>query len=558
MISPRLSKRVLTLFVFLPLILWTICLSSWAQEPINRAPAPPAHPVVQRPVKPPPPPAKPATAHVQPQVHQQQAQRQVAPPPRKVQGSLDPAAGILAQGRGAQSANQTNRVGTNSTGGVHPQGTPRGGTANMSVLRMPPNARSAAIPGGGTAIAHPDGRRWVVDGNNQVRAFARPGLQATYNPNGKLSSVHYVRPNDNLVVTRTASGARQALAIRPGGVIVVTSGPGQGFVQRPIPGRPGYFARSSLVNGRPQARVYRLYNYRGAVYVRDVPATYYSPQFYSSVQNPWPAPVAYNWGSQPASGMSNSAGYFTPAASYASASAWLTDYVLTDDLKTAPQNQQGYTSSPGNPAAPNGTGAEAATAATPVTPQVKDALAQEVQAQIADEQAASQSDAPAPPANPQSLPPALEPNQRTFVVAQSLDVPLAAATCALSPGDVIERTGDNLLPGNKVAVSVTASKPGECPAQTSTQIDLLALQEMQNRFREQVDAGLRTLASSQGRNGLPPGPAADPRPSQEGTAPADRDVATTLAQAQTDADQAEAAAAEGASAVGAAAPEGAM
>jgi hypothetical protein len=392
----------------------------------------------------------------------------------------------------------------------------------------------------------------VVDNNSQVRAFTRPGLQATYNPGGKLSSVHVVRPN-NLLVTRTARGERLALAIRPGAVIVVTYGKGRGFVQRPIPGRPFYFERSSLVNGRPAAHVYRAYNYRGVVYVRYVPSTYYAPQFYGWAQNPWPTPVAYNWGAPTAPGMGLDGGYFTPSSSYPSASQWLTDYVLSDDLKTAHQNHQEYESAAG-PATPNGAAGEA----TPVSPEVKDALAQEVQAQMADEQAAAQPGGQAVPANPQALPPVLEPQQRTFVVAQNLDAPLAAATCTLSPGDVLERTGDNLLPGNKVAVTVLSSQPGDCPAQTSTQLDLRALQEMCDRFREQVDTGLQTLASSQGQNGLPRAPAADPRPSPEGTVQPDSDVAATLGQEQADADQAEAAAAEGASAVGAASAPAAM
>jgi hypothetical protein len=135
-------------------------------------------------------------------------------------------------------------------------------------------------------------------------------------------------------------------------------------------------------------------------------------------------------------------------------------------------------------------------------------------------------------------------------MSQSLDVPLGGATCALSAGDVLTRASDNLLPGNKVGVTVVASKAGDCPANTSTQIDLAILQEMNNQFHEQMDQGLSTLASSEGSGGMPAGPAANGSPNPDGSAQPDRDVVATLAQQQGDCDSAEAAASDGASAVG--------
>ena len=155
-----------------------------------------------------------------------------------------------------------------------------------------------------------------------------------------------------------------------------------------------------------------------------------------------------------------------------------------------------------------------------------------------------------PTAGDQIPPPALDPNQRTFVVSEHLDVTQAGEPCTLTPGDVIYRTGDNLIDGNKVGVNIVASKAGDCPANTPTEIDVTTLQEMHNQFREQIDAGLSTLAASQGQGGLPPGPAAGARPDPEGTAQPDRDVAATLAQQQNDADAAEGAATDGANAVG--------
>jgi len=359
-----------------------------------------------------------------------------------------------------------------------------------------------------------------------------------------VNSVHVVRPGNNMFVARSAHGDRSTLSLRNGGVMVVTFGRDRGFVQRPMPGRFGYFQRTSLVNGQPAARVYRFGNYRGVIYFRPVPAVRYQPQFYQWAGSSWRSPVGYTWSGPQAQAAGYYSSYFTPSPSYSSPSAWLTDYVLTSSLQVAYQNRQEYPPTPGA-AAPDQASAQPA----PVSPEVKEAMAQEVQAEVTQEQAeASQGGTGA--ANGQALPPVLDPNQRTVLVSQSLDVPAGTATCALTAGDVVNRGGDNLLPGNKVAVNVVSSKAGDCPANTSTQIDLAVLQEMHNQFQEQVDAGLSTLASSQGSGGLPSGPVANGVPTPDGTAQPDRDVVATLAQQQSEADNAEATATDGANAVG--------
>jgi len=499
------------------------------------------HPVPQKP--PPPAPVKPPPkAPPQPQVV-----RHTTPPPRQGQTGGNVVAVKPTGGQGADLATEMHKGGGNNPpiGGVHPQGTGGSGGAQPGGFRLPPNARSMAMPGGGAAIVHPDGRRWMVDKDNQVRVFTRPGLQANYNSDGRLNSVHVVRPNNNLFVARSVRGERGTLGIRPGGVLVVTYGKGRGFVQRPIPGRMGYFQRTSMVGGRTYAHVYRAYRYRGVVYFRYVPANYYQPRFYGWVQNPWPAAAVYNWGQSPGPWMGFYAGYFTPAPAYPTAALWLTDFVLSENLKTAYQNHQEYEPSSTGPTPPNGTSAETA----PLSTEVKNAIAQEAQQEIGEEQGASTLPGGQQPAAADQIPPVLDPHQRTFVVTQNLDVPLAGATCTLTPGDVIERQEDNLLPGNKVGVNVLTSKAGDCPAHTSTQIDVVILQEMHNQFREQIDDGLSTLADSEGQDGIPPGPVANARPVPEGTTQPDPDVAATLAQQQTDADSAEGAAADGQNAV---------
>lgn len=393
-------------------------------------------------------------------------------------------------------------------------------------------------------VVHPDGRQWELDNNNHVRAFSRPGMQAKFYPDGRLNAVQVIQPRvGNLTIVRGLSGGREAVGVRPGGVRVVTLGKGQGYVERPSPGRAGYVQRTYLEGGQPSAHVYRGYRFRGMVLYRYVPAYQYQPRFYAWATNPWPRQATYDWGGNAAPAFSANADYFAPAPAYPSATLWLTDFVLTENLKSAYVNHQEY--QPTTAGAPPS--AEPNSAASPISPEVKTALSQEVQQQVAGEQAASTQPGGQPPAgvNPPA-PAALDPNQRTFVVSENLDVTPAGGPCTLTPGDIIYRSGDNLTGGGNVGVNVIASKAGDCPANSVVEIAANTLQEMQNQFREKIDAGLSTLAQNQGKDGLPSGPAADSRPSPEGTAQPDRDVVATLDQQQGDVDSAEQAATDGA------------
>jgi hypothetical protein len=114
----------------------------------------------------------------------------------------------------------------------------------------------------------------------------------------------------------------------------------------------------------------------------------------------------------------------------------------------------------------------------------------------------------------------------------------------LTAGDIIERTpGQSVTPDGKVAVNVMSSKDGDCPADFSTQVDLAILQDMQNQFREQVAAGMSSLASNQGKSGLPSGPAAGARRNIESQAPSnansDAEAKDLVAKLNQEADQTE-------------------
>jgi hypothetical protein len=70
----------------------------------------------------------------------------------------------------------------------------------------------------------------------------------------------------------------------------------------------------------------------------------------------------------------------------------------------------------------------------------------------------------------------------------------------------------------QVPVGVLNSKDGDCPVDFATALDVSALQDMHNEFRERISAGMEKLATDQGKGGLPTGPAANPRPVAEGQA----------------------------------------
>jgi hypothetical protein len=332
-----------------------------------------------------------------------------------------------------------------------------------------------------------------------------------------------------MTVDRGARGERRVEVVRPGNVRVVATGRG-GFVERPL--RTGYVSRTYVVGGRTQVFVYRSYAYRGVPYYRYVPRVRYAPAFYGWAYRPWGTRVVYAWGWGPAPAWFYG-GYFAPAPYYADPTLWLTDYLLAENLRLAYENQQasGAAAPPPPPAG----------ASTPDQMQMmKQMIAPEVQQQIQAEQTAAPEPPPtqSTPPTTTEAPPALDPNQRTFVVSASLDVTANNQSCALTGGDIIYRSGD-LQSDGKVGVTVLNSKPGDCPANSGTAVELAALQDMQNQFRAQIAAGMETLAAKQGQGGIPSGPAPNPTQVAAGQAAPAPDAQTLLAQLNQEADQTE-------------------
>ncbi|MGO8732764.1 MAG: hypothetical protein ACLQVM_08215 [Terriglobia bacterium] len=299
------------------------------------------------------------------------------------------------------------------------------------------------------------------------------------------------------------------------GRTLVSTGRRGGYVQRPYISRNGraYYQRTYVVGGRSYARVYRGYDYRGVRYYGYVPDYYYHPGFYGWAFNPWLAPVyfgpaAWGWAGTPWFGFYG--GFFTPYPVYPNASLWLTDYLMAANLQAAYQAQAEANAAAGQ-APPDNSGEQSyggpsASNQTPLSPEVKQAISVEVQQQLAAEKAAAANPQAAP--SSAQVPDALNPGQRVFVVASSLDVtaPDSGQECGLTAGDVVMRLSDTPDGNQNVTASIQSSKKGDCATGQTVAIGVQDLQEMHNQFQEQLDSGLKTLADKGGTGGLPKAP----------------------------------------------------
>ena len=313
--------------------------------------------------------------------------------------------------------------------------------------------------------------------------------------------------------------------------------------------------RTYYRGGRYYAYGYRGGYYHGGYYYGYVSPYYYGPGFYGWAYNPWAAPVAYSWGWGGAPWFGYYGYYFNPYPAYASAALWMTDYVISQNLQAAYEAQAAANA---NAAAAQGD-ANAQDAGgcggggVALTPEVKQAIADEVKAQLAAEQAAAQapqsaaaaaapaSDTSADANQPEEVPAALDPNHRTFIVSDVLnETGPDGQDCSLSAGDVVTRIDDTPDANKSVKVLVSASQKSDCASGSQVAVAVDDLQEMHNHFREQLDSGLKTLADNQGKNGLPAAPDTKTRANPDGQVKPDTSVKGELEAQQADADKADA------------------
>lgn len=347
-----------------------------------------------------------------------------------------------------------------------------------------------------------------------VRVIERPGLRVQRNLRGERTFVKEGPNGRRIVATGRHSGYMQRTYVRPNGRL--------------------YVQRTYIVGGHPHAVAYRAFNYRGAVYYRYAPAYYYRPAFYGWAYSPWAVPVAYEWGWAGSPWYAGYGYYFTPYAAYTSASLWLTDYLLAESLQVA------YAAAAESSTAGQETTAGDGAARVALSPEIKQMIVNEVKLELAEEKGTAGQGTNMGAGQVEETPPALDPAQKIFIVADSLDlVDDSGRECAVTAGDVLLRMGKEPDTDNKIGISVQSSKQGDCPVDTNAEVAVSDLQEMHNQFREKMDAGLKTLAAKQGKNGLPAAPDTGTLSGEVAAPVSDPSVESDLQEQQKNADEVE-------------------
>jgi hypothetical protein len=475
-------------------------------------------------------------------------------------------AGASAGGasHGGASANGTHSTGPTANGthssGPTANGSHTGGGANANTTHGGANANAAH---GGAAAPH--GTPQATKGGLASRPVPKGGTQTQLKggsaiqkrPNGRVSDVHDAKRG--MDVHHGLNGSKQVSVRRPDGSRVVGERGRPGYVERGFHhGGHDYARRSYYYHGRAYDRYYRGYYYGGVYMNVYAPGFYYGPGFYGWAYNPWYTPISYGWGWGGSPWFGFYGGFFTPYPVYASASFWLTDYLISTSLAAEYAAQQEA-----------GIAAQAAADQAVLDAQTKQMIADEVKAELALENAEAQQNA-----QNQEIDPASsgltrlfsDGHPHVFVAGSSLDVvDTAGNECALSDSDALELMAAPPANATTANLVVLASKGGkECAKSDTVTVNVADLQEMQNHMRETVDQGLQELQAKQGKGGIPAAPPSAqtapvptaftkdaPPPEQNGAA----DVNQQLAQS----DQAEQevtaqAAAETGSPIGATAP----
>ncbi len=392
-------------------------------------------------------------------------------------------------------------------------------------------------------------------GNRSVQSGPRPqmaprgvadhvsshGVQYQTRPNGQMRQMHDARTG--MDIHRGLNGNRSISVERADHSRVFAARGRPGFVQRPYNFHGHDFSRRTyFYHGRAYSNFYHGYGYRGLFLNVYAPGFYYGPAFYGWAYNPWRSPITFGWGWGGSPWYGYYGGYFSPYPSYPSASYWLTDYMISQDLQAAYAAHQEAGEIDGAPMAAGGP--------VELTPDVKQQIADEVRNQLALENQEAQQNAQQQDVDPGSsgiarmLNDAGNGRPHVFVVGTALDVVDASQTeCTLSDGDVLGLQAAPPADATTVDLVVLASKGGpECQKRATVSVSLDDLQEMQNHMRATIDQGLQELQSKQGKGGLPAAPASaqiTPAVYASVAPPQDPSVAAELQQQAQLGDQAE-------------------
>jgi hypothetical protein len=354
---------------------------------------------------------------------------------------------------------------------------------------------------GGEVTRGPHGRVTSYRGAN--------GREAKFGSNGRVREVR----GNGMTVSRGPRGMRRTEVERGDHSRLVAYGHGRGYISRPYSYRGhSYYSRAYYRHGGYYRAYYHPYYYHGIYLHGYIPAYYYPPVYYGWAYNPWAVPVAYawGWGGNPWYGYYGA--YFAPYPVYPSAAYWLADYMVAASLADAyaaanAAEQSGQLRSPN--AAPRLIFAaydpETGTTSPTMTKEVKDAVAQEIQRELA----AAQKDPDPSNGDTASLATLLSDGQaHVFVVNAGLTVTSAGQDCGLTEGDVLGLDTPPAADATTADLHVLASKQEDCAKGNVVTVDLNDLQEMHNHLLANIDSGMAQMKDHPGQGGLPAPPAA--------------------------------------------------
>ncbi len=446
-----------------------------------------------------------------------------------------------------------NRPGNNANGRTGGNMNGRNGNANGNMNRNGGNAGgrnggNAGHPGTANAGRGGPGGRGPTNHVAPGRQVSlRGGGSAHIRPNGQIRSVN----RNGMHIERGVRGERRVVSNR-NGMRVVSVGHRGGYVQRAYVTRGGrsYYSRTYYYHGAYRSGVYQGYYYGGRPYYGYYPAYYYQPVYYGWAYNPWPAPAPYAWGWGGSPWYGYYGPYYQPYPVYPSAAFWLTDFMVAATLQAAYEAQANAWLGPnvndGGTLVASLMPIPAAAETTKLSPEIKQALADEVKATLAVEQAEAakgKSDSASSggqPAQSNEAPPALDPKFRVFLVSSDMSlVPGEDQECQLSQGDVIQRTTETPDDDGNVNVKVVGSTKNDCAVGSEGPVSTDDLQEMYNAFRESLKDGMGELAKKQGTGGLPKAPDTSTVNGDVPAPPPDKSVEKALQEQQSSADQTE-------------------
>ncbi len=218
-----------------------------------------------------------------------------------------------------------------AAGGAHTTAGAAGGAHTAAGGAAGAHGNTASAPHGTTA-SHSAISKPVPRGTSEH--VTKSGSAIRTRSNGRVSDVHDAKRG--MDIHHGLDGGRHVSVQRHDGSRLVADRGRRGYVERGYHYRGHDFARRSYYwHGHEYGRFYRGYGYRGLALNVYAPGFYFGAPFYGWAYNPWAAAISYGWGWGGSPWLGFYGGFFSPWAVYPSASYWLADYLIAENLQAA-------------------------------------------------------------------------------------------------------------------------------------------------------------------------------------------------------------------------------